>query len=108
MQKQMQQMMQQVSAMQKKFEEAQNNLGTQQVVGNSGGGMVKITLTGKGEAKGAEIDASLLVATEKDVLEDLIVAAINNARQKVEELSGANMAEVTRGIPLPPGFKMPF
>lgn len=104
----MQQIMQQAQAMQQKMMQAQQALETIEVVGVAGGGMVSVTLNGKNEAKRVQIDAALMQAEEKDVLEDLIVAAINDARNKVEEETQGKMAEATSGLQLPPGFKLPW
>ena len=75
---------------------------------NTGGGMVKIKASAKGRIIGVEIDESLLQPSEKQMLEDLIAAAINDARAKADAASSAEMAKLTSGIPLPPGFKLPF
>lgn len=104
----MQQIMQQAQAMQQKMQDAQAELDTLEVEGVSGGGMVKARLTGKYMVKGITIDESLMVADEKDVLEDLIVAALNDGHKKAESASAEKMSGVTSGIPLPPGMKLPF
>lgn len=102
------QIMKQAQAMQKKMEEAQENLGKIEITGSSGGGMVKITLNGKGEAKKVALDKSVVKAEEADILEDLIVAAINDAKAKTEAETANEMSKVTGGLNLPPGFKLPF
>jgi hypothetical protein len=101
-------MMKQVQAMQSRMAEAQARLEQAQATGQSGGGMVKITLSGKGVMTNAQIDASLLKVDEKEILEDLIVAAHNDAKAKSETLAVEEMKSVTGGLPLPPGFKLPF
>lgn len=100
----------QAQKMQEDLQQAQERLAREEVTGESGGGMVKVTMNGRHEVKRVEIDASLL-SDDKDMLEDLVAAAINGAVQKVAELSQQGMANLTSGlgnIPLPPGFKMPF
>jgi DNA-binding YbaB/EbfC family protein len=101
-------MMKQAQQLQKKMAEAQEKLNSIEVEGVSGGGMVKVLATGKGEIKRIHIDDSLLVKDEKEMMEDLIVAAINDAKQKGEAASQEEMKSVTGGIPLPPGMKLPF
>jgi len=101
-------LMQQAQKMQEKMQEAQQKLAEIEVTGESGGGMVKLTMTGKHEARGIKVDASLYAENDQEMLEDLIVAAINDAVRKVETASKDNMSGVTAGIPLPPGFKLPF
>jgi DNA-binding YbaB/EbfC family protein len=103
----MQNLMKQAQAMQKKMEEAQKNLAQAEVVGVSGGGMVKITITGKFETKKIEIDKSLVNAEEVDILEDLLVAACNDAHSKVDNIMSEGMKDVTGGMDLS-GFKLPF
>lgn len=104
----MQQMMAKAQAMQKKMEEVQQRAGEIEVEGQAGGGVVKVVMTCKGEMRSVTIDASLVVADEKDMLEDLIKAACNDARAKAD----VKMAEETQGamgsMGLPPGFKLPF
>ena len=101
-------MMKQVQAMQTRMAELQAKLETSSVTGQSGGGLVTLTLNGKGVMTGLAIDASLLKAEEKEILEDLIVAAHGDARGKVEALMADQMKSVTGGLPLPPGMKLPF
>jgi DNA-binding YbaB/EbfC family protein len=101
-------MMKQAQQLQKKMAEVQEKLNSIEVEGVSGGGMVKVLATGKGEIKRIHIDDSLLVKDEKEMMEDLIVAAINDAKQKGEAASQEEMKSVTGGIPLPPGMKLPF
>ena len=99
--------MKQAQAMQKKMEDMQNQLAQQEVEGLSGGGMVKVTLNGKFEMKKLEIDKSLVVAEEADILEDLIVAAHNDAKNKVEAMMNDSMKNVTGGMNMA-GLKLPF
>ncbi|MFT8736984.1 MAG: YbaB/EbfC family nucleoid-associated protein [Zymomonas mobilis] len=88
--------------------EAQAKLDTIDVEGASGGGLVKIKATAKGRITGVEIDDSLLVPAEKQMLEDLIVAACNDVKAKAEEVSNGEMAKMTQGMPLPPGMNLPL
>ena len=99
-------LMQQAQAMQQKMQELQAQLERLEIVGSSGAGMVRITVNGKNETRKVEIDASLFVPADKGVVEDLIVAAANDARGKVEETVQAKMRQITGGLPLPPGFKL--
>lgn len=102
------QMMKQVQDMQARMQEMQASLGDAEVTGGSGGGMISVTLNGKGEARGMEIDPSLLKPEEKEVLEDLVVAAINDARGKVDQLIKDKTEEIMGGLELPPGVNLPF
>ena len=88
--------------------EAQEQLSSIEVEGVSGGGMVKVIATAKGEIKRILLDDSIMKPEEKEITEDLIVAAINDAKQKGEVTSQEKMKEITGGIPLPPGMKLPF
>jgi len=99
--------MQQAQKMQEDMQKAQEELGNLEVQGESGGGMVSILMTGKREVRKVNIDDSL-VGDDKDMLEDLVAAAINDAVHKVAKLKKEKMADLTSGIPMPPGFKMPF
>lgn len=101
-------MMKQVEAMQSRMSELQAKLEAATVTGQSGGGLVKVTLNGKGAMTGLVIDPSLLKADEKEILEDLIVAAHADAKAKVEQVMAQEMKSVTGGLPLPPGLKLPF
>jgi nucleoid-associated protein EbfC len=101
-------MMQQVQAMQSKMADMQAKLEAQTVTGQAGGGMVKVTMSGKGALTALAIDPSLLKAEEKDILEDLILAAHADAKLKSEAMMAEEMKQVTGGLPLPPGFKLPF
>jgi DNA-binding YbaB/EbfC family protein len=106
MKNQMNQLLQQAQAMQKKMMEMQQQLDTLEVEGQSGAGMVKVTLSGKSDMKRIKIDPSLCDPNEIDVLEDLVVAAFNDARKKVEDAAAQQMASVTGGMQLPPGLKL--
>ena len=101
-------MMGQFKEMQSKLQELQQSLADLEVSGISGGGMVKVTLTGKGEMRGISIDPSLLTPGEAEILEDLIIAAHNDAKARAETLVAEKTAELTAGLPLPPGMKLPF
>ena len=101
-------MMKKAEELQKNMQTMQEQLGQATVEGSSGGGLVSVTLTGKGEMKGLKIDPSLFKEDDVEVLEDLIVTAHNEAKQKSEQMMQAKMAEATAGLPLPPGMKLPF
>ena len=101
-------MMKQAQQMQKKMTEVQEKLNSIEVEGSSGGGMVKVISTAKGEIKHISIDDSLMKQEEKEITEDLIVAAINDSKQKGETVAQEEMQNVTGGISLPPGMKLPF
>ena len=100
--------MKMAEAAQAQLAQAQDNLDKVEVEGASGGGLVKIKATAKGRILGVSIDDSLLVASEKTMLEDLIAAALNDARTKADAAANEQMKSMTEGLPLPPGFKMPF
>ena len=102
------QMMKQAQEMQAKMAEMQEQLSATEVTGSAGGGMVRVTMTGKNEARKLKIDAALINPAEAEVLEDLIVAAINDARVKAEAAAAEKMRDLTGGLQLPPGFKLPF
>jgi nucleoid-associated protein EbfC len=93
---------------QAELQKAQDNLDTIEVEGAAGGGMVKIRATAKGRILSVEVDESLLAPSEKTMVEDLIAAAINDARAKADTAAAAEMQKMTSTIPLPPGFKLPF
>lgn len=101
-------LMKQAQAMQQKMADLQSELDGVQVAGASGGGSVSVTMTAKGDVKGLSLDASLLVPDEKEILEDLIVAALNDAKAKAERAAQERMQQLTKGLPLPPGMKLPF
>jgi DNA-binding YbaB/EbfC family protein len=103
------QMLKQAQEMQGRMAKVQEELAAMEVVGKAGAGTVVVTLNGKGEARGVKIDPALLSGPEDvEVLEDLMVAAINDAKSQVEAKTQEKMSEITGGIQLPPGFKMPF
>ncbi len=102
------QIMKQAQQMQKKIQESQKQVEAIETEGTSGGGMVKITINGKGLASNLRVDESLIDKEDKEVLEDLIVAAINDAVNKNEDQKSKMMAEVTGGMNLPPGMNLPF
>jgi DNA-binding YbaB/EbfC family protein len=99
-------LMAQAQQMQQKMKELQDQLERQEIVGSSGAGMVTVTVSGKGETRRISIDASLFKPDDKGVVEDLIVAAANDARAKVEAVVQEQMKQITGGLPLPPGFKL--
>jgi nucleoid-associated protein EbfC len=99
--------MQQAQKMQEDLKKAQQELEMMQVTGESGGGLVSIVMTGKREARKVTIDPSL-VGEDKDMLEDMVAAAINDAVNKVGKMKKERMSEITAGLPIPPGFQMPF
>jgi DNA-binding YbaB/EbfC family protein len=99
-------MMKQVGQMQARMQQVQQELESLEVDGQAGGGLVAITLTGKADLKRIRIDPSLLKADEGEILEDLIVAAMADAKGKVEATMQQKMQEVTGGLPLPPGLKL--
>tara|TARA_B100000959_G_C14629691_1_gene479730 strand:- start:257 stop:580 length:324 start_codon:yes stop_codon:yes gene_type:complete len=101
-------MMKKAQEMQKKMQEMQDSLSSLEVVGESGGGMVKIIMNCKNEVKKIDIDPSIIKNDEKEIMEDLLMAALNNAKSKAEEKSKEEMAKLTGGLGLPPGMKMPF
>lgn len=102
------QMLKQAQAMQSRIEEMQARLAAAEVDGSAGGGMVRVTMTGKAEVRRVKIDPALLDPAEVEVLEDLVVAAIADAKAKAEALVAEEMAKVTGGLELPPGLKLPF
>jgi DNA-binding YbaB/EbfC family protein len=102
------QMMKQAQQMQARMAEMQAELEKIEMTGASGGGMVRVTLGGKGDMKRIQIDRSLVDPNEGEVLEDLIVAAFNDAKQRVEAHVAQEMAKLTGGLQLPPGMKLPF
>ncbi|BCL74659.1 nucleoid-associated protein [Jeongeupia sp. HS-3] len=101
------QLMQQAQKMQEKMQQAQEELANVEVEGQAGAGMVKIVMTCSHTVKRVSIDDSLL-SDDKDMLEDLIAAAFNDAQRKAEATSQERMSGMTAGLPLPPGFKLPF
>ena len=99
-------LMKQAQAMQQKLSDAQAELETLEVEGSAGGGMVKVTMTAKGTMKAVSLDPSLLNPDEKEIVEDLLIAAVNDARQKAERATQSRMEDITKGLPLPPGLKL--
>lgn len=93
---------------QEELTKAQANLDNIEVEGASGGGLVKVRATAKGRIVSVDIDDSLLQPSEKQMVEDLVAAAFNDARAKADQASSAEMSKMTSGLPLPPGFKLPF
>lgn len=100
-------LMKQAQAMQENLKRAQEELAQTEVEGQSGAGLVKVTMTCKHDVRRVAIDPSLL-ADDKDMLEDLVAAAFNDAVRRAEELSQEKMGKLTAGLPLPPGMKLPF
>ena len=101
-------MMKKAQAVQAKLQEAQDELGRLEVEGQAGGGMVRLTLTARGELKGVSIDASLMTPADREMLEDLIVAAFADGKAKADRAAAEKMQSLTAGLPLPPGMKLPF
>lgn len=99
-------LMKQAQQMQQKMADVQAELDTIEVEGAAGGGMVKVTMTAKGALKAVAIDPALMVPDEREILEDLIVAACSDARSRAERVMGERMAEITKGLPIPPGMKL--
>jgi len=99
--------MKQAQKMQEDVKNIQEEIEALEITGESGAGLVKIIMTGKREVRKVTIDKSL-VEDDKDMLEDLVAAAMNDAVRKVNRLKKEKMADVTSGLPIPPGFKMPF
>jgi DNA-binding YbaB/EbfC family protein len=100
-------LMKQAQAMQENMKQAQDAIAAMEVEGEAGGGMVKVVMTGRHDVKRVTI-APTLLAEDKDMLEDLVAAAMNDAVRKVDAASQQKMAGLTSGMPLPPGFKLPF
>ena len=101
-------MLKQAQQLQKKMADAQEKLNSIEVEGSSGGGVVKVISTAKGDIKRINLDESLLKPEDKEITEDLIVAAINDAKKKAEEASQEEMKNISGGLSLPPGMKLPF
>ncbi len=101
-------MMKSAQQMQDKMKSLQDELTQVEVIGSSGGGMVEVTLSGKHETRRVKIDPSLIVAEDAAILEDLIAAAFNDAKSKVETVMQEKMSELTGGLQLPPGMSLPF
>ena len=101
-------MMKQAKGLQDKMQALQDEIAAMEMVGTAGAGLVSVTVDGKGALKGVRIDPSLANPDEVEILEDLIVAAAGDARAKAEVASQEKMQELTAGLPLPPGLKLPF
>ena len=99
-------LMKQAQEMQQKMADLQAELDTVEVEGTAGGGMVTVTMTAKGALKSVKIDPSLMVPDEREILEDLIVAASADARTRSERVMQERMGEITKGLPIPPGMKL--
>jgi hypothetical protein len=98
--------MKQVGEMQARMQQMQDELGALEIEGQAGGGLVTVTLTGKGDMKKVQIDQSLMKPDETEIVEDLIVAATQDAKVKVDTSLQAKMQEMTGGLPMPPGLKL--
>jgi DNA-binding YbaB/EbfC family protein len=106
--KSIQDIMKAAQNVQEELQKAQAKLETIEVEGASGGGLVRVRATAKGRILKVDIDPSLMVPADKDMLEDLVAAAFNDAREKADAASNAEMQKMQAAIPLPPGFKLPF
>ena len=100
--------MKQAGQMQAKMQELQEKLADLEATGEAGGGMVKVVMNGKGYVKAVAIERALIKEDEAEILEDLIAAAVNDAKSKLEEQSAEQMKALTAGLPMPPGLKLPF
>lgn len=100
-------LMKQAQQMQENLQKAQEELASLEVQGEAGAGMVSVTITGRHDVKRVSIDPQLM-QEDKEMLEDLVAAAINDANRRLEEISKERLAGLTQGMGLPPGFKMPF
>lgn len=101
-------MMKKAQELQQRAQDLQTEAAATIVEGQAGGGMVKVTMTAKGDLQGVRIDPALLKPEEAEIVEDLIVAAHADARRKGEEYMASKMSELTAGLPIPPGMKFPF
>jgi DNA-binding YbaB/EbfC family protein len=101
-------MMKQAKALQERMEALQQEIAATEIEGSAGGGLVTVVMTGKSEMKKIHIDPSLLKPEESEILEDLIIAAANDARARAEAALAEKMREMTGGLQLPPGMKLPF
>ena len=104
----MSQIMKQAKAMQEKMAEMQKKIEETEIEGSSGGGAVKIVMNGKHEVKNLFIDPSIVNSEEKEVLEDLIIAALNDVNKKIAENTNDQLGSISGGMGLPPGLKLPF
>ncbi|AJD47902.1 hypothetical protein S7S_07430 [Isoalcanivorax pacificus W11-5] len=98
-------LMQQAQAMQERMKKAQEEIASAEVVGEAGAGMIKVTMNGRHDVRRVEIDPSLM-SEDKEMLEDLLAAAVNDAVRRVEKHQQEKMAGMTAGMPMPPGFKL--
>ena len=101
-------MLKEAQKLQSRMAEMQQKLAETEMSGSAGGGLVNVTLNGRGEMRKIKIDPSLADPNEVEVLEDLIVAACNDAKAKIDAYMAEEMGKLTGGLPLPPGFKLPF
>lgn len=101
-------LMKQAQQMQAKMQEMQAKLETMEITGESGAGLVRVTLNGKGEMKGVKIDPKVADPADIEMLEDLIIAAHRDAKEKIDAETSAEMQKITGGMQLPPGMKLPF
>lgn len=101
-------MMGKLQEMQSKMSDVQDEIQQTEVTGSAAGGMVSVTMNGKGDMRGLKVDPALLKPDEADILEDLIMAAHADAKGKAETVMNEKMQEVTAGLPIPPGMKLPF
>ncbi len=101
-------LMKQAQAMQKQMQEAQAKIAELEVEGAAGGGMVKVAIKGDGNVQKVSLDPSIVDPEDVEMLEDLIVAALNDAKTKLEEESAGTMGDATAGMQMPPGFNLPF
>ena len=102
------QMMKQAQEMQARMQEMQNALERVEITGSAGGDMVRVTVNGKGEMRSLSVDESLVVPADKEVMEDLVVAACNDARKKLDAHVQEETSKIMGGLQLPPGMKLPF
>lgn len=103
-----QKMMKQAQEMQSKFSQMQEKLGDEEMAGSAGNGLVSVLINGKGELRKLSVDKSLVDPEEKDMMEDLIIAAFNDAKNKMDAYASEQMSKVTSGMGLPAGMKLPF
>jgi DNA-binding YbaB/EbfC family protein len=101
-------LMKQAQQMQENLKRVQDQLAQVEVEGQSGAGLVKVVITCRNDVKRVTIDPSVIADGDKEMLEDLVVAAMNDALRRAEQTASERMSSVTAGLPLPPGFKMPF
>lgn len=99
-------LMKQAQGLQQKMADMQAELDALSVEGSAGGGLVKVASSAKGQVKSVSIDASLMVPDDKEILEDLLVAALNDARGRADRIAQERMQEITKGLPLPPGLNL--